>query len=57
MDMVGELLGQADEEERVTPRSMYRAWKGWEFADKKVPSPWLTFLSDRGARRVFHRDP
>ena len=23
---------------------MYRAWKGWSFADKKHPSPWLTFL-------------
>jgi hypothetical protein len=56
VDMVKELLGQADEEGRVTPKSMYRAWKGWEFADKKIPSPWLTFLSARVARRVFHRD-
>jgi len=52
-DMVGELLGQADEEGRVTPRSMYRAWKGWEFAHKKAPSPWLTFLVARVARRAF----
>jgi len=27
-----------------TAGSMYRAWKGWSFADKKHPSPWLTFL-------------
>jgi hypothetical protein len=54
-DMVGELLRQADEDGRVTPRSMYRAWKGWQFADKKAPSPWLTFLTARVARRVFGR--
>jgi hypothetical protein len=31
---------------------MYRAWKGWSFADKKNPSPWLTFLVLRLQRRV-----
>jgi hypothetical protein len=30
---------------------MYRAWKGWSFADKKRPSPWLTFL----VLRIQHR--
>ena len=37
---------QADEG-RYTPNWMYRAWKGWSFADKKNPSPWLTFLALR----------
>ncbi len=23
------------------------SWKGWSFADKKRPSPWLTFLAVR----------
>ncbi|MGB2909468.1 MAG: hypothetical protein WBD56_08905 [Anaerolineales bacterium] len=43
-EMVSEITLQADEEGRYTPNSMYRAWKGWSFADKKNPSPWLTFL-------------
>ena len=38
---------QADDQGRYTATSMYRAWKGWSFADKKNPSPWLTFLALR----------
>lgn len=40
--MVGELMLQADAEGRFTARSMYRAWAGWDFADKKQPSPTIT---------------
>jgi len=50
--MVHTLVAQADDEGRYTAGSMYRAWKGWSFADKKSPSPWLTFLVLRVQRRV-----
>jgi hypothetical protein len=43
-EMVETITSQADEEGRYTAASMYRAWKGWSFADKKNPSPWLTLL-------------
>ena len=43
-EMVEAITTQADERGRYTANSMYRAWKGWSFADKKHPSPWLTFL-------------
>jgi len=46
-EMVGELVVQADENGRFTATSMYRAWQGWSFADKKQPSPWLTLLALR----------
>ncbi len=39
-------------EGRYTAASMYTAWKGWSFADKKVPSPWLTFLALRVQKRA-----
>ena len=51
-EVVGAITVQADEEGRYTATSMYRAWKGWSFADKKVPSPWLTFLVLRVLRRA-----
>ncbi len=51
-EMVGTITEQADEEGRYTAGSMYRAWKGWSFADKKQPSPWLTFLVLRLRRRI-----
>ena len=54
-DMLGALTNQGDGEGRYTAKSMYRAWKGWSFADKKVPSPWLTFLVRRIESRVRER--
>ncbi len=51
-EMVETITVQADEEGRYTAGSMYRAWKGWSFADKKHPSPWLTFLVLRIQRRT-----
>ena len=53
-EMVEAITAQADEQGRYTANSMYRAWKGWSFADKKSPSPWLTFLVLRVQRRVGH---
>jgi hypothetical protein len=50
-EMVEAVTSQADEEGRHTATSMYRAWKGWSFADKKKPSPWLTFLVLRVLKR------
>jgi hypothetical protein len=51
-EMVETITAQADDEGRYTAASMYRAWKGWSFADKKTPSPWLTFLVLRIQRRL-----
>ena len=42
----------ADGDGRYTAGSMYLAWKGWSFADKKRPSPWLTFLVLRIQKRI-----
>ena len=51
-EMVDTISAQADTEGRYTASSMYRAWKGWSFADKKHPSPWLTFLVLRVQKRI-----
>jgi hypothetical protein len=52
LDMVEAIVAQADAEGRFTATSMYRAWKDWSFADKKHPSPWLTFLCCRVLKRL-----
>ena len=51
-EMLEAVTTGADEQGRYTARSMYRAWKGWSFADKKKPSPWLTFLVLRMQKRM-----
>jgi hypothetical protein len=52
IEMVRLITDQADENGRYTASSMYRAWKGWSFADKGNPSPWLTFLVLRIQKRI-----
>jgi len=51
-EMVGTITAQADQDGRYTASSMYRAWKEWQFADKKSPSPWITFLVIRILSRL-----
>lgn len=51
-EMVGEIAAQADDQGRFTAGSMYRAWAGWSFADKRRPSPWLTLLVCRVLKRM-----
>jgi hypothetical protein len=51
-EMAKTITTQADGDGRYTANSMYRAWQGWSFADKKQPSPWLTFLVLRIRKRV-----
>ncbi len=43
-EMARALFVQADADGCYTAGSMYQFWKGWSFADKKHPSPWLTLL-------------
>jgi hypothetical protein len=50
--MVRAITDQADADGRFTATSMYLAWKGWSFADKKQPSPWLTLVALRIQARV-----
>jgi hypothetical protein len=51
-EMVKTITDQADENGRYTANSMYMAWKGWSFANKKEPSPWLSFLVLRILKRI-----
>jgi len=55
-EMLETIHAQADDEGRYTANSMYRAWTGWSFSDKRNPSPWLTFLVLRMDERAAHRD-
>jgi len=52
VDMLKVVIAQTDANGRFTAGSMYQSWKGWSFADKKHPSPWLTFLVLRIQKRI-----
>jgi hypothetical protein len=51
-EMLEALIVQAGEAGRYTASSMYRAWKGWSFAGKRQPSPWLTLIVLRIRKRI-----
>lgn len=51
-ELLEALTTQADADGRYTAGSMYQPWKGWSFADKKAPSPWLTLLVLRIQKRL-----
>jgi len=51
-EMAAAIVAQADGQGRYTATSMYQVWKGWSFADKKNPSPWLTFVVLRTLKRI-----
>jgi len=51
-EMSGMLRGKADNQGRFTGESVWLAWKGWEFGQKKSPSRWLTLLARRALQRL-----
>lgn len=53
LEMVKTLTAQQDEQGRFTASSIWMAWKGWGFGQKKEPSPWLTLLALRVIKRLY----
>ena len=51
-EMVDIVKGKADEKSRYTPESIWMAWKGWDFGQKREPSQWVTFLVLRILNRL-----
>ena len=52
MSMREILKSKADPHGRFSLESIWTAWKGWEFGQKKEPSRWLTFLAWRIMTRL-----
>ncbi len=42
-----------DNKGKIMATSMFRTYNDWEFANKKNPSPWLTFLAYRILKRYY----
>jgi len=43
-EMIEIVKSKANDEGKFVPESVWMAWKGWDFGQKKQPSRWLTFL-------------
>jgi len=51
-EMINILRSKANDEGKFIPESIWMAWRGWDFAQKKKPSRWLTFLVLRILKRI-----
>lgn len=54
-EMMDILISQADAQGRFTPSSVWMAWKGWDFAQKKAPSPTITMAALRVIKQADER--
>ena len=52
LEMIALIRQQEQEDGSYIPQSEWKAWNGWEFGQKKVPSRWLTFLILRILKRI-----
>jgi hypothetical protein len=52
VEMANLVGSKADCEGKFTPESEWKAWKGWDFGQKKQPSRWLTLLVLRTLKRI-----
>lgn len=50
-EMITLIKSQADQNGFYTPQSEWKAWKAWDFGQKKQPSLWLTFVILRMLKR------
>ena len=53
-ELIDWILSKQDEKGRFKPTSMFQAYKGWDFTNKKEASPWITFLCCRILKRFYN---
>jgi len=51
-EMATLVVEKADADNRFKPESIWMAWKGWDFGQKRTPSRWLTLLVVRMLDRL-----
>ena len=52
-ELVRWILDSQDSTGKYKPTSVYMNYKGWDFSNKKEPSPWITFLCCRILKQYF----
>ncbi len=52
LDMASQMAAKADDQDMYKAESIWTAWKDWDFAQKRSPSPGLTFFTLRALSRL-----
>ena len=51
-EVIDVIVSKQDEQGRFKPDSIYKAWRDFDFGQKKEPSPWITFIVVRILKRA-----
>ncbi|MCF8395678.1 MAG: hypothetical protein K9H06_17410 [Melioribacteraceae bacterium] len=54
IELIDWILKSQDKDGKFKPTSVFMNYKGWDFSNKKEPSPWITFLCCRILRQYFN---
>jgi len=52
IEMVSMIKSKRDNNGLFTPEAIFQKFKGWDFGQKKIPSPYLTYLCHRVLARI-----
>jgi hypothetical protein len=52
-ELIDWIISSQDKEGKFKPTSVFLNYKGWDFSNKKEPSPWITFLCCRILKQYF----
>jgi len=52
IEMVSLIKSKQDDNGLFTPEAVFQKFKGWDFGQKKIPSPYLTYLCHRILERT-----
>ena len=53
-ELIEWIEASAEKDGRYKPTSMFLSYKGWDFANKKEASPWITYLSYNVLNRYYN---
>lgn len=54
IELIDWILKSQDKDGKFKPTSVFMNYKGWDFSNKKEPSPWITFLCCRILKQYFN---
>lgn len=54
-ELIDWIINSQDKDGKFKPTSAFMNYKGWDFSNKKEPSPWITFLCCRILKQYFDK--
>lgn len=53
-ELIDWIIASQTDDGKFKPTSIFMNYKGWDFSNKKEPSPWITFLCSRILKQYYN---